>query len=49
MQAIVTSPDGARIVRRSLRGPAGSPVEVGRRLAEELASGGALEILNSLR
>ena len=49
MQAIVTSPDGSRSVRRSARGPADRPVELGRQLADALASGGALEILNSLR
>jgi hydroxymethylbilane synthase len=49
IQAIVTTPDGARSVRATVRGPANSPVELGRRLAQELAGKGALEILNSLR
>jgi hydroxymethylbilane synthase len=49
MQAIVTSPDGVRSVRGNIRGAAGSPVELGRRLAQDLSAKGALEILNSLR
>jgi porphobilinogen deaminase len=49
MQAIVTTPDGARRVRRAARGDAARPAELGRRLAEELTRGGAIEILNSLR
>ena len=49
MEAIVTSPDGLQSVRRSARGPANRPVELGKQLARDLASGGALEILNSLR
>jgi len=49
MDGIVIAPDGSRSVRRGARGPADQPVELGKRLAEELARGGALEILNSLR
>lgn len=49
MQAIVTAPDGSRSIRRRLRGDAARPVDLGRRLAAELAEGGAIEILNSLR
>jgi hydroxymethylbilane synthase len=49
MQAIVTTPDGSRRIRRAARGDAARPVELGRRLADELARGGAIEILNSLR
>jgi hydroxymethylbilane synthase len=49
MQAIVTTPDGSRRVRRSARGDASQPAVLGRQLAEELARGGAIEILNSLR
>ena len=49
MRAIVTTPDGARRVRRAARGDAARPAELGRRLADELARGGAIDILNSLR
>jgi len=49
MQAIVTTPDGGRSVRATLRGAANRPGELGRQLAQELADKGALEILNSLR
>lgn len=49
MQAIVTTPDGSRRVRRAARGDARHPVPLGRRLADELANAGAIEILNSLR
>ena len=49
MQGIVTMPDGSRSVRRAARGDASRPVDLGRRLAEELAGAGAIEILNSLR
>ena len=49
LQGIVTSPDGARSVRGTVRGTARSPVELGRQLAQYLAGEGALDILNSLR
>ena len=49
MQAIVTSPDGRTSVRRTARGDAARPDELGRRLAADLANAGAIEILNSLR
>ena len=49
MQAIVTTPDGSRSVRRAARGDAARPADLGRRLADELARAGAGEILNSLR
>jgi hydroxymethylbilane synthase len=49
MQAIVAAPDGSSAVRRSARGPAARPAELGRQLASELEKGGALAILNSLR
>jgi hydroxymethylbilane synthase len=49
MQAIVTTPDGSRRIRRAARGDARDPVALGRRLADELAGAGAIEILNSLR
>ena len=49
MQAIVAAPDGSSTVKRSARGPASRPGELGRQLAGELEKGGALRILNSLR
>ena len=49
MQAIVAAPDGSRSVKRRANGAADRPAELGQRLAEDLARGGALEILNSLR
>src|SRR3982751_3731887 len=49
MQAIVTAPDGSKHVRRSADGDPADPVELGRRLAADLAAAGAIEILNSLR
>lgn len=49
MQAIVTTPDGSRRILRAARGDARDPVALGQRLADELAAGGAIEILNSLR
>jgi porphobilinogen deaminase len=49
MQAVVTSPDGARQVRRRIEGDASRPAELGKRLADDLADGGAIEILNEVR
>ena len=49
MQAIVTSPDGSRSIRRQGEGRASDPVELGRRIAAALSAAGAIDILNSLR
>ena len=49
MDAIVCSLNGSRSVRRHTRGPIGHPENVGRRLADELANGGADEILDQVR
>ena len=49
MHAVVASVDGTRIVKRSDRGPASQPTALGRRLADELVRGGALEILDQVR
>ncbi|HET7696513.1 MAG TPA: hydroxymethylbilane synthase [Vicinamibacterales bacterium] len=49
MHGIVTTPDGTRQARRSIRGAAAEPAALGRRLAAELAEAGAIDILNSLR
>ena len=49
MHGIVTTPDGRRHARRTVRGAATEPAALGRRLADELAGAGANDILNSLR
>ena len=49
MNAIVCALDGGRVVRRHTRGTRGRPEDVGRRLADELATGGAQEILDAVR
>ena len=49
MHAIVTSPDGRRVVKRQGHGSADEPERLGRRLADELAHGGAIEILDAAR
>lgn len=49
MHGVVASPDGARVVRREASGPSDDPQGVGRRLAETLVKGGAMEILDALR
>lgn len=49
MQAIVTSPDGSRYVRRRAQGDASRPAELGRRLADDLAGAGAIAILDEVR
>lgn len=47
MDAIICSRDGNRVIRRHTRGSIGQPEIVGKRLADELASGGAEEILRA--
>jgi hydroxymethylbilane synthase len=49
MQAIVTSPDGTRVVRGRGTGDAASPADLGRRVADDLARAGAIEILKEVR
>jgi hydroxymethylbilane synthase len=49
MRAVVTSLDGARVVRREITGATGDPESLGRRLADELAHGGATAILDEVR
>jgi hydroxymethylbilane synthase len=49
MHAVVASPDGSRIIRRSMHGPSFEPEKLGRRLAEALAADGAPAILDELR
>ena len=47
LQAIVCTPDGARVVRARASGSAADPVALGRLIAEQLAAGGAKEILDA--
>jgi len=49
MQALVSSPDGSRQIRRRLDGDASRPAELGQRLAADLAESGAIAILNEVR
>ena len=49
MHGVVASPDGTRIVTRAARGPSRDAEAIGRRLAGELAQGGAMEILDEVR
>jgi hydroxymethylbilane synthase len=49
LRAIVTSPDGRRIVRAEAHGPAAEPEALGRRVADDLARGGAVAILDDVR
>jgi hydroxymethylbilane synthase len=49
LQAIVTTPDGRRMVRRDARGAAADPEGLGRRVADDLAAGGAVAILDEVR
>src|SRR5688572_10229153 len=49
LQAVVAAPDGSRSIRRSARGAAERPDQLGLRVAEALADAGAIDILNPLR
>ena len=49
MEAIVCDLAGTRVIRRNTRGPVGQPEAVGKRLADELARGGAQQILDQVR
>jgi hydroxymethylbilane synthase len=49
MHGVVATPDGTRVIRRSVDGAASDPAGVGARLADELARAGATEILDALR
>lgn len=49
MQAVVSSPDGARVIRRAARGSVARPAELGRRVADDLAKAGAIAILDEVR
>jgi hydroxymethylbilane synthase len=49
MQAVVTSADGSRVVKRNGRGSFARPAELGRRVADDLAKAGAIGILDEVR
>ncbi|HWK09266.1 MAG TPA: hydroxymethylbilane synthase [Vicinamibacterales bacterium] len=49
LRAIVASIDGRRSVKQSARGPAAEPRDLGRRVADALARGGATAILDEAR
>jgi len=49
MQAVVTSADGARVIKRGGRGSFARPAELGRTVADDLAKAGAIGILNEVR
>lgn len=49
LQAIVASVDGHQSVKRTARGPAARPQELGRRLADALIAAGAAAILDQCR
>jgi len=49
MYGMVASIDGMRTVKRSVEGSRNNPGALGQRLAEELAAGGATEILDEVR
>ncbi len=49
LQAVVTSPDGAEVIKREATGQAADAASLGRRVAEALAAGGAAHILEQCR
>jgi hydroxymethylbilane synthase len=49
LHAVVCSPDGRRAIKRQARGLASDPEGLGRQVAEELAKGGAVAILDEVR
>jgi hydroxymethylbilane synthase len=49
MHAIVLSPDGTRVIRKSGRASVACPAELGKRVADDLAKEGAIGILNEVR
>ena len=49
MHAIVLSPDGRRVIRKSGRASVARPAELGKRVADDLAKEGAAGILNEVR
>jgi hydroxymethylbilane synthase len=49
LHAVVCSPDGSRAVKARATGPAADPSGLGRQVADQLASQGAVEILDNAR
>ena len=49
VHAMVATQDGSRVVRRTLSGSVDNPTALGARVADELASAGAIAILDALR
>jgi len=49
MHAVVTSLDGGRVISRRAQGPSNCPEDLGKRVAQELADAGGLEILDTVR
>ena len=49
LQAVVASPDGSQILRQANRGPIAEPEVLGEKVAQQLLSNGADEILKILR
>jgi hydroxymethylbilane synthase len=49
VHAMVATPDGSRVVRRTLSGSMDNPTALGARVADELAGAGAIAILDALR
>ncbi len=49
MHGVVATPDGKRVIRRSVEGTVSDPAGLGAKLADELARGGAMEILDAVR
>jgi len=49
MHAVVTSPDGTRVLKSAARGSFARPAELGRRVADDLAKAGAIGILDEVR
>lgn len=47
LRAVVASPDGSRVLRRELTGPAVDPEALGQRLADELLSAGAHSLMGT--
>ena len=49
MHGVVSSVDGARVIKRQVTGAATDPEAAGRQLAEALAGAGATAILDEVR
>lgn len=49
LHAVVASPDGTQVIRSGASGPASDPAGLGRRVAEDLARAGAMQVLDNCR